>query len=125
MAQKILVVEDDRMLVNAIVGELTEAGYEVDKARSGEEAEKKLNTQKFEMVFLDIMLKGEFNGFDVLKAIRGPESPYRQIPVVVLSNMGEIENMERARMAGATDYMVKATTDLAKIVEVARKYLHG
>jgi len=123
MGNRILVVEDDTLLATAITEELTEAGYVVEKVRNGQDAEAKLNSSKFDLVFLDIMLAGDYSGFEVLEAIRAPQSPYKSIPVIMLSNMGEWENLKKATDMGATDFMVKATTDLSKIVASAQKYL--
>jgi DNA-binding response OmpR family regulator len=124
---KILIVEDDKLLARAIRGELEEGGYAVQVTASGDTAADLLNKEPFDLVFLDIMLQGDYDGYDVLQALRDPKSNYRKVPVIILSNMGQMENMDKAMDMGATDYVVKASTDMSKIVELANKHLkvHG
>jgi len=118
---KILVVEDDKFLRELILRKLKEENYETCFAVDGEEGLSKIQEEKPDLVLLDLILPG-MNGFDVLK--KKQEIPeIAQIPVVVLSNLGQKEDVERALKYGAKDYLVKAHFTLDEIAAKIKKYL--
>ena len=112
----ILLVEDDKMLGKAMADALTEGGLEVTWVRSGEEAVAQVAQIKPQLVYLDIMLPG-IDGYEVLRQIKAnPQNP--PVKIVMLSNLGQMEEMEKAKELGAADYVIKANVDLAKLVEL-------
>jgi CheY-like chemotaxis protein len=118
---KILVVEDDKFLRELILRKLKEENYETCFAVDGEEGLNKIQEERPDLVLLDLILPG-MNGFDVLK--KKQEMPeIAQIPVVVLSNLGQKEDVERALKYGAKDYLVKAHFTLDEIAAKIKKYL--
>jgi DNA-binding response OmpR family regulator len=115
----LLVVEDDKLLGKEITEELIDAGYEVFWARDGREAFEALNAQEVGFVYLDLMLPGEMDGFEILRRMK-LEDKYKNIPVVILSNLGQMNEIDRAMGLGASDYVIKANIDLDKLVELTR-----
>ncbi len=121
MAKKILIVEDDKFLRELIVKKLSKEGYDVSEAVDGEEGVKKVKEEKPELVLLDLILPG-IDGFEVLSRIK--EDPASSvIPVIILSNLGQKEDVERGMELGAIDYLVKAHFTPGEIVEKVRSIL--
>lgn len=94
--------------------------YDVVVAVNGKDGFTKAVRDKPDLILLDIMLPGGLNGFDVLTNLKH-NSQTVNIPVVVLTNLSEQE--AAAKEAGALECLVKANTDIAKVVAVIEKYL--
>jgi len=104
--KKILIIEDDNFLRELIVRKLTKDGFELVEAVDGEEGIKKTKEEKPDLVLLDLILP-TLDGFEVLFKIKDdPET--KEIPVVILSNLGQKDEIERGIKMGAVDYLVKA-----------------
>jgi len=118
---KILIVEDDRFLRELIARKLKNEGYEVAEAVDGEEGLKRIKEERPNLVLLDLILPG-IDGFEVLeKAKKDPETA--QIPVIILSNLGQREEVERGLKLGATDYLIKAHFTPGEIIEKIKNIL--
>jgi DNA-binding response OmpR family regulator len=112
---KILIVEDDRFLRELIAKKLKNEGYEVLEAVDGEEGLKRIKEEKPDLILLDLILPG-IDGFEVLeKAKEDPNTA--QIPVIILSNLGQREEIERGLKLGAIDYLIKAHFTPGEIIE--------
>ncbi len=109
---RILVAEDEPAIAKALELKLTHAGYQVDWAADGDEALAKLDDGKYSLLLLDLIMPKK-DGFGVLEAL---QSGKRKVPVIVLTNLGQEEDLERAKKLGATDYFVKADTPIAEVV---------
>ena len=121
MAKKILIIEDDKFLRELIVKKLVKEGYEISEAVDGEEGVKKVKEEKPDLVLLDLILPG-IDGFEVLS--RTKEDPaLSQIPVIILSNLGQKEDVERGLGLGAIDYLIKAHFTPGEIIEKIRAIL--
>jgi len=121
MGEKILVVEDDKFLRELISRKLSGEGFEVSEAIDGEEGIKKIKEEKPALVLLDLILPG-VDGFEVLSKIR--EDPnMAQTPVIVLSNLGQREEIEKGLKLGAIDYLIKAHFTPGEIVEKIKNAL--
>jgi two-component system response regulator TctD len=118
----ILVVEDDKEIGEAVVDALQEAGYEVMHVTDGNKVFEVLEAQTVGLIYLDIMMPG-IDGYEVLRRLKQQGSAYFDIPVVILSNLGQMQEIERAMGIGARDYLIKANVDLKKILEVTKKYM--
>lgn len=118
---KILVVEDDKFLRELIVQKLLKEGYVTAEAIDGEEGLKKIKEEKPDMVLLDIILPG-IDGFEVLKRAKEDEET-KDIPVIILSNLGQQEDIDKGVELGAKDYLVKAEFTPGEIVEKVRAIL--
>jgi len=113
--KKILIVEDDQFLRKLCSKKLEKSGFKVLTAFDGEEGIKKVKEDKPSLVLLDLVLPG-LSGFDVLKQIKiNPQTA--SIPVIVLSNLGEKEDIQRAADFGAESYIVKADYTLSEIIK--------
>ena len=122
----IFVVEDDSFLRKLLVDKLKREGFEVVEATGGKEALEYLKKNLPLLILLDLVMPG-IDGFEVLDKIRKDPST-KNIPVIVLSNLGEKENVERAKSLGADDYLVKAHFILDEIVAkvsqlISKRYL--
>ncbi|MDP3710384.1 MAG: response regulator [bacterium] len=122
----VLVVEDDAFLRKLLVNKLKKDGFEVAEATSGKEALEFLKGKLPIIVLLDLVMPG-IDGFQVLEEMRrNPET--KELPVIVLSNLGEPEQMERTKRLGVDDYLVKAHFFLDEIQDkidkvIAKRYL--
>lgn len=106
MAKKILIIEDDLFLRQLMARKLSKEGYEIVEAIDGEEGLKKIKETKPDLVLLDLILPG-MDGFEVLSK-KNEDPEIRKIPVIILSNLGQREDIERGLKLGAVDYLVKA-----------------
>jgi DNA-binding response OmpR family regulator len=119
--KKILIVEDDPMLVEIYSKKFISDGFDTDTAISGAEAEKKILAGKFDLVLLDLVLP-EADGFEVLKKIK--EDPaVRDTKVVVFSNLSQQEDKEKAALLGADDFLTKSDYTPGEIVEHVKEML--
>lgn len=122
---KVLIIEDDEMLVNMYAAKFEADGFIVEKAlngRKGIEIAKEVNP---DIILLDIMMP-EVDGFTVLKELKSETSDIKDKPIVMLTNLGQDEDIEKGTQLGACDYLVKANLTpsqvVTKIKEVLIKY---
>lgn len=117
----ILLVEDDKFLRELLVRKLETSGFNVLFAVDGEEALKKIKENIPQLILLDLVLPG-IDGFDVLKRIK--ENPLtKDIPVVILSNLGQQEEVEKGIRLGADDYLIKAHFTPDEIIKKSKRIL--
>lgn len=118
---KILVVEDEAFLSEALTNKLKKCGYDVKPARDGEEATKLVADFQPSVVLLDIRMPKK-DGFTVLQEIRqNPKT--KSIKVIILSNFGENTEITKAKSLGADDYFIKANLKLADLLERIKTHL--
>jgi DNA-binding response OmpR family regulator len=121
--KKVFVVEDDPFLVKAYQMKLSQEGMEVWTATDGKEALKFVaEHEPPNIVLLDLMLPGA-SGFDILQVIRANET-WKKVPVIVLSNLGQSQDVQKAQELGVQDYIVKANTRITEIVDHVRKTMN-
>ena len=113
--QKILIVEDEAILQKALQEILLQENYEVISALDGELGLKMASSETPDMVLLDLILP-KMDGFEVLEALKKDERT-KKIPIIILTNLGGTEDVQKALVLGATNYIVKADHDLSEIVE--------
>jgi len=119
--KKILIIEDDRSLQNALVEIIQQEGFETESAFDGEEGLAKIRSFGPDLVLLDIILPKK-DGFDLLSEIKKDEA-LKNIPVLVLTNLEEVNNIQKALDLGANSYLVKSDFSLKDIVEKVRAIL--
>ena len=110
---KVLLVEDDPFLRDICSKKLAKEGYTVFEAVDGMQAVNMVSKVRPQIVLLDVILP-TMDGFQVLKKIRAEKDPeISTVPIVMLSNLGQEDDINRAMSFGANDYLVKAhfTTD--------------
>lgn len=120
---KILFVDDDNFLRKVYKSELTEQGYEVILAADGEEGLEKAQITDPDLIILD-MIMPQKNGFEVLMELQ--KNPATQnTPVIILSNLGQEDDIKKGLDLGAVDYLVKDNITLSTIVEKVEQYLNS
>ena len=122
MGKKILLIEDDAFLSEIYSAKLQEAGFEVSVAGDGSLGLRKINEENPDLLMLDIVMPN-MDGFELLQTIKSnPET--KNIPVIILSNLGEQEDVERGLELGAEAYIIKAhhtpTEVVAKVKEILK-----
>jgi CheY-like chemotaxis protein len=119
---KVLIVDDDKFLLNMYSIKFSKNGYEVTAANSGDEALNKIKDGFHpDIVLLDIVMPG-MDGFEILSALRkGNLVPGAS--VIMLTNQGQLSDIEKAKSFGIDGYIIKATTIPSEVVEeVTRIY---
>jgi DNA-binding response OmpR family regulator len=118
--RKILIIEDDKSLQNALSEMLVQEGYETSCALDGEEGLQKIKDEKPDLVLLDIILPKK-DGYEVLAEIKKGEE--KNIPVLILTNLEEVDNVQKALDLGATTFMVKSDFSLKDVLEKVKENL--
>lgn len=111
---QILIVEDDLLLVDLLSRKFCQRDYSVSIANDVRQARAILEKKPIALILLDIVLPG-MDGFAFLAEIKATDK-WKGIPVVIISNLGQTEEVERGLKAGATDYIIKAHTNPGEIV---------
>lgn len=111
----ILIVEDDEFLRSLTARRLEKENYKVTVAVDGESALKVAQESQPALVLLDLLLPG-VDGFEVLRRFRADDK-MKTVPVIIFSNLGSKEDIEKARSLGADDFMIKANFTLDDLME--------
>ncbi|MEK9150876.1 MAG: response regulator [Patescibacteria group bacterium] len=121
--EKILVVEDDQFLASLLKNRLQKEGFDVLLAKDGEEALNILESTQPELVLLDIILPKK-SGFEVMEEVR--ENPkLEKLAVVIISNLGQPEDMVRGQQLGAIEYFIKAKTPLDELIKKIKEIVQA
>lgn len=115
MPKNVLIIEDDKFLRELIAQKLGQSGYNVVEATDGEQGVKRVKEVKPDLVLLDLILPG-IDGFEVLARIKS-DPIIASIPVIIISNLGQREEIEKGLKMGAVDYMIKAHFTPGEIVD--------
>lgn len=119
--KKILFVEDEPTLQKAVEEILTQEGFSMLSALDGEKGLELIKKEKPDLVLLDLILPKK-DGFEVLKEMK-KDKELEDIPVIVLTNLEGMGDVEKALNLGATTYLVKANYELEDIVTKIRQTL--
>lgn len=118
---KILVAEDDKFLASAYRVKLEKAGFEPIIVGDGEKVINTLKTTIPDLIIMDLIMPIK-DGFQALSEIKLNES-WKKIPVIVSSNLGQKEDVDRAMNLGATDFIVKSNLKLEDLIQKIYKIL--
>ena len=121
MANKILLIEDDPNLLEMYRLKFVEEKFDIITATDGEKGLELALKENPEVILLDVMLP-KMDGFAVLMAVKKNEAT-KNIPVLMLSNLGQKIDVEKGKELGAIDYIVKASLTPGQVVDKARQYL--
>lgn len=116
--KKVLSIEDDAFLSSIISSKLIENGFSVITANTGADGIAKAKAELPKVILLDLMLP-DMGGFDILQAIKS-EPTTANIPVIILSNLGGREEIEKSVQLGADSYLIKSNVlpqEVAEMVE--------
>ncbi|MEK9209372.1 MAG: response regulator [Patescibacteria group bacterium] len=117
----ILIIEDDKFLRELIVQKLVAEGFKVYSAIDGEESFKILEKIMPHLILLDLILPG-MDGFEILTRLKKDQKT-SSVPILVLSNLGQKEDIDKAVSLGAVGYMIKANFTPGEIVEKVKNIL--
>ena len=106
MKQKILIIEDDGFLASIYAQKLELEGFEVAFATNGEDGVKLAQKDKPDLILLDLLMP-QMDGFEVLEKVKA-DPAIKDVKVLVLSNLGQKEDVDRCMKLGAVGYMIKA-----------------
>lgn len=120
-AKKILIVEDDKFLLKAYQIKLVQAGFKLFAAEDGEKGVELAKKYLPDLVILDLMLP-KLTGFEFLKRVK-KDPKTKNIPVVVLSVLGQKTDWEKAMELGAAEYFIKTDYTLDEIIKKINKSL--
>lgn len=123
-SKHILIAEDEKPLSGALDHKLTREGYIVTIASDGEEALSMARTKQFDLILLDIIMP-KMDGMKFLKELKASDSINKDTKVVVLSNLGQEEEIKKAKELGATDYLVKANSPISAIVDKTKEMMNA
>ena len=118
----VLLVEDDVFLAGIYQKKFEMEGYKITVADNGEKGWQDAQKKKPDIVLLDILLP-KLDGFAVLEKLKA-DTATKNIPVVLLTNLGQKDDVEKGLEAGAVDYLIKAHFKPSEIVDKVKKVLH-
>jgi len=121
MKKTILIIEDDKFLRELIANKLVKEDFNISEAINGEEGMKKIKEKNPDLVLLDLILPG-IDGFQVLSKIK-EDSALNQIPVIILSNLDQKDDIEKGMKLGAVDYLIKAHFTPKEIIDKVKAAL--
>lgn len=119
---KILIVEDEQTLLNALAEKCSAEGFDVIKAIDGEDGLKQAQTEQPHMILLDIILP-KMDGLVMLEKLKSSEVTSK-IPVLLLTNLSDQESISRVVELGANGYLIKADISLDDVVSKVKSLLN-
>ena len=121
MAKKILIIEDEKVLINLLQKKLTQEGYEISIALDGEEGLLEMKERKPDLILLDIIMP-EMGGFEVMEEI-AKDKELKKIPIIIVSNSGQPVELERAKELGVKDWLIKTEFDPQEVLDKVIKQI--
>ncbi|HXK74540.1 MAG TPA: response regulator [Bacteroidales bacterium] len=117
--KKILLVEDELFLSSLLQMKLEEEGFYVERAKDGEEAKQILDNYVPDLILLDLILPKK-NGFELLEEIR-QDPRLKDLPVIIISMLGQDNDINRGKSLGVIDYIVKARLSIDELVNKVKE----
>jgi CheY-like chemotaxis protein len=123
MTKKILLMEDEEIMINLLKKKLSKEGYEVLVAKDGDEGLKMLKEMKPkpDLILLDIIMP-KLGGFEVMEEMK-KDKELQDIPVIIISNSGQPVELERTKNLGAKDWVIKTDFDPQEVIIKVKKIL--
>ncbi len=118
---KILIIEDDPLINKMYSEKLAREGFQTEIAQNGSDGLEKLKANPPDLVILDIMMP-KMGGIEVIDEMK-KDTRLEKIPIIVLSNLSESPDIERAKKRGIKDYLVKSDLDPEDVTNAVKKYL--
>lgn len=119
--KKILIVDDDDFLLDLYAIKFKEAGFLVDIAKNGEEAIERVKQSSPDIMLLDVVMP-KMDGFEVLRIMK-EQNIVPHTHIVLLSNLGQKEDIDRGLKLGARDYIIKAQFTPSEVVAKVKSFL--
>jgi len=121
MAKKILIIEDEELMINLLERKLAQEGYKVETARDGEEGLGKMRKEKPDLILLDIVMP-KMGGFEVMEEMQ-KDNELKDIPIIVISNSGQPVELDKAKELGARDWLIKTEFDPQEVIEKVKNQI--
>ncbi|MDD2697101.1 MAG: response regulator [Candidatus Pacebacteria bacterium] len=121
MKKKILLIEDEELMVTLLQRKLVQDGYEVSVAKNGEDGLRLMREMKPDLVLLDIIMPKK-GGFEVMEEMQ-KDKDLKEIPVIVISNSGQPVEIDKAQKLGASDWLIKTEFDPQEVVDKVKKQI--
>ena len=121
MAKKILIIEDEEIMLGLLQKKLTKEGYEISVARDGEEGIRVMRKVKPDLILLDIIMP-KMGGFEVMEEMN-KNKELKKIPVIIISNSGQPVELDRAQNLGAKDWLIKTEFDPQEVIDKVVKQI--
>ena len=119
--KKILLIEDEEIMIDLLQRKLTQEGYEISVTRDGEEGLKTMREVSPDLILLDIIMP-KMGGFEVMEEMQ-KDKELKKIPVIIISNSGQPVEIDRAQKLGAKDWLIKIEFDPQEVVEKVKKLI--
>jgi CheY-like chemotaxis protein len=120
--EKILLIEDEELIIRLLSKKLAAIGYDVSLAMDGREGLEKIKQIVPDLILLDIVMP-RMGGFEVMAEMKKDEK-IANIPVIIISNSGQPLELEKAKELGAADWLVKTEFDPKEVAEKIQKYIN-
>jgi two-component system alkaline phosphatase synthesis response regulator PhoP len=121
MAKKILLMEDEELIISLLQKKLVKEGYDVAVARNGQEGLELMRKEKPALVLLDIIMPKK-GGFEVMEEMSNDES-LKNTPIIIISNSGQPVELGRAKKLGVKDWVIKVEFDPEEVVDKVKKQI--
>ncbi|MDP2910268.1 MAG: response regulator [bacterium] len=121
MAKKILIIEDEEVLINVLKKKLIREGYDISVAKNGVEGLAKMKKDRPDLILLDIIMP-EKGGFEVMEEMTKDED-LKDIPIIIVSNSGQPVEIEKAERLGADDWLIKTEFDPQEVLDKVIKQI--
>ena len=121
MAKKILIVEDEELLLNLLKKKLEELNYEVLIAKDGIIGFNAIKENELDLILLDVVMP-KMGGFELLEKI-GEDETIKKVPVIIISNSGQPVEIEKAKRLGVNDWLIKTEFDPQEVVDKVIKQI--
>jgi len=115
--KRIIIAEDEAPMARALSLKLERVGFEATHVSNGEEALNEMKKGKFDLALIDLVMP-KMDGFSLLEEMKKKKI---KTPVIVLSNLSQEEDAEKAKKMGAKGFFVKSNTTIADIIKEVEK----
>lgn len=121
MPKKILLIEDEDIMIDLLEKKLIQEGYEVTVARNGEEGLRAMRETKPNVILLDIVMP-KMGGFEVMEEMN-KDPDLKEIPIIIISNSGQPVELDKAKELGARDWLIKTEFDPQEVIDKVIKQI--
>jgi two-component system alkaline phosphatase synthesis response regulator PhoP len=115
MPKKILIIEDEEIILDLLKKKLNREGYEVLIARDGDEGLMAARGGRPDLILLDMVMP-KMGGFEVMEEI-GKDPELKKIPIIIISNSGQPVELDKAKELGARDWLIKTEFDPQEVID--------
>ena len=119
--KKIIIIEDEEVLLDLLKKKLIQENYQVISAQDGQKGLDKIRAEVPDLILLDIVMPKK-GGFEVMKELN-QDAQLKNIPIIIISNSGQPVELDRIKKLGAIDWLIKTNFNPQEVVDKVKKYL--